>query len=258
MPETCAPGYRTDREGCLLTSHRRQFLQAQSGLGLARANHPEPSNGRVLLLHGIARSSASTAKLDRCLNAVPFRTLNLDYPSRRMSLQDIAAGVQRQAGSFLAGDGTPLHIVTHSMGGLVARIMLARARPSDLGRVVMLGPPNQGSEIADLLDGTRLYRRAFGPAGAQLTTRDTLQLPPIDYPVGVIAGDRFTDPLSWMIIPGPNDGKVSVARTRLEGMTDHVTLHATHTFLPQNNTAIRLTIHFLRFGAFSGGEPAAK
>jgi pimeloyl-ACP methyl ester carboxylesterase len=209
--------------------------------------------GRVLLLHGIARSAASMAKLDRRLTTAGFRTLNVDFPSTRLALDGLAADVRRRAAGFLAPDGTPLHFVTHSMGGLLARVMLAQDRVLDLGRVVMLGPPNQGSEIADLLDRTWLYRSVFGPAGEQLTTHGSPKLPSVDYALGVIAWDRFTDPFSWFFIPGPNDGKVAVARTMLPGMADHVTLHATHTFLPQNNAAIHQTIHFLRHGLFLHG-----
>ena len=212
------------------------------------------ANGRVLLLHGLVRSSGSLAKLERAIAAKGFETLNFTYPSRRFPLEQLADIVFQSAAGFIERNDGPLHIVTHSMGGLVARALIAQHRPACLGRVVMLGPPNQGSEIADLLDGTRLYRWAFGPAGAQLTTRRNAHPSPVDFALGVIAADRPFDPLSWLIIPGPNDGKVAVARTRIDGMADHVTLHATHTLMVRNKAVIRETIHFLRHGCFVSGS----
>jgi alpha-beta hydrolase superfamily lysophospholipase len=202
---------------------------------------------RVLLLHGIGRSPASLAKLERGLAAAGFETLNLGYKSRTASLDQLADQVRREAGAFLDRNDGPLHIVTHSMGGLVARALIAKYRPASLGRVVMLGPPNQGSEIADLLHRTWLYRRFYGPAGAQLITGP---MPRVDFSLGVIAGDRSLDPFCWLIIPGPNDGKVSVARTAIGGMDDHAVLHATHTFMARNARVLSLTIRFLRRGRF--------
>ena len=213
---------------------------------------------RVLLLHGIARTSASLAKLARSLDAAGFATLNLDYPSRKQSLADLAEHVHRKAASFLAQPGGQAHVVTHSMGGLLARAYIARHRPPDLGRVVMLGPPNTGSELTDLLARYPLYRNYFGPAGQQLGTNPNGKLSRllgvVDYPLGIIAGDRALDPLGWLLLPHPNDGRVSVDRTRVGGMAGHVTVHATHALMVRNAGVIRHTIHFLRHGRFDAGD----
>jgi pimeloyl-ACP methyl ester carboxylesterase len=194
------------------------------------------------------------ARMDRALRAAGYETLNLDYPSRRMGLEELAVAIHPAVSAFAETAPGPVHFVTHSMGGLLARLYLARFRPRRLGRVVMLAPPNQGSEIADLLERTWLYRTVYGPAGAQLGTRraDALAeaLGPVDYPVGIIAGDRSIDPLCWVLIPGPNDGKVGVARTRLEGSADHVTLHTTHPTILLNREAIAETLTFLETGRF--------
>ena len=118
------------------------------------------------------------------------------------------------------------------MGGLLARVYVARHRPAQLGRVVMLGTPNGGSEVADLLQGLALYRKFYGPAGQQLTTHlDGVlrSLPALDYAVGIIAGNSSIDPISSiLIVPRPNDGRVSVESSRLDGMADHVTVKASH------------------------------
>jgi hypothetical protein len=140
------------------------------------------------------------------------------------------------------------------MGGLLARVYLARYRPEQLGRVVMLGTPNGGSEIADRLKNISAYRAFFGPAGQQLgTQRDSAiaaLFPPVDYPVGIIAGDRSIDPIASAFLPKPHDGRVSVANTRLDGMADHVVIATAHPWLMRNSLAIEQTIAFLRDGRF--------
>ena len=209
---------------------------------------------RVLLLHGIARSSTSLSRLQRSIQAAGFATSNLDYASRKHSLDRLVEELHGTARPFIGQHHAALHFVAHSMGGLLTRAYINRYRPPNLGRVVLLAPPSQGSEIADLLDRRWLYRTFFGPAGMQLGTRANGGLGDllgqVDYPLGIIAGDRAVDPLGWLLIPGPNDGKVSVTRTKVRGMSDHVTLHATHALMMRNVRVIQHTIHFLRHGRF--------
>ena len=178
--------------------------------------------------------------------------MNIDYPSRRYDIATLAAFVGDRARRFVAsqaGDGGQIHLVTHSMGGLVARALIRLERPPNLGRVVMLGPPNQGTEIADRLVNLGLYRRVFGPAGRELTTW-AAGPETVDYELGIIAGDRPLDILSWALLPKPNDGKVTVARTRLAGMTDHIVLPVTHTLMMRDAAVIHSTLAFLRDGRF--------
>ena len=134
-------------------------------------------------------------------------------------------------------DGS-VHFVCHSMGGLAGAGLLARYRPKHLGRVVMLGTPNSGSEIADRLKNFGAYRAFFGPAGQQLGTQrsavDHALFPPVDYPVGIIAGNRSIDPVAGTMLPKPHDGRVSVANTKLDGMADHVVVAASHPWLVRN------------------------
>ena len=208
----------------------------------------------VVLLHGISRTARSFRKMETALIGAGFATLNLDYESRRKSLvalvEDIHPNIERSAKDI----GGAIHFVAHSMGGLLTRAYLVKYRPPHLGRVVMLGTPNGGSEIADGLKPFAPYRAFFGPAGQQLGTRrdaatDAL-LPPIDYPVGIIAGNRSIDPLAGIFLPRPHDGRVSVAKTKLEGMGAHVVIPVAHPFLPGNATAIAQTLAFLRDGRF--------
>lgn len=195
--------------------------------------------------------------LERAVAAAGYRTLNLAYPSCTMPLDGLVGHVHLQRRWIDPERAGRTHFVTYSMGGLLARAYIARHRPSCLGRVVMLAPPNGGSEIADLLAGHRLYRKVFGPVGGELGTLRSpgllTLLGTVDYPVGVIAGDRFVDPLGYLVVPGPNDGRVSVERTRVEGMADHVTIHASHFAMMRNRQAIRQAVAFLATGRFVHG-----
>ena len=205
----------------------------------------------VVLLHGIARTSASLTKLERALRTAGFATLNIDYPSRSKSIAKLADDLHPAISRFAERDA-PLHFVAHSMGGLVTRAYVAKYRPSRLAGVVMLGTPNGGSEVADVLQGFAPYRAFYGPAGLEFTTTSRPdRLPALDYPVGVIAGSRFIDPIAGLfILPKPNDGRVSVQSAMLTGMADHVVVKASHTGLPRHTVAIAQTIAFLRDGRF--------
>jgi pimeloyl-ACP methyl ester carboxylesterase len=170
-------------------------------------------------------------------------------------LESLAEDIHPAIELFSSGIEGSIHFVGHSMGGLLARAYLARYRPRRLGRVVMLGTPNSGSEIADRLKNVRAYRAWFGPAGQQLITqRDAALdaiLPPVDYPVGVIAGNRSVYPISSAFLPKPHDGRVSVENTRLDGMMDHVVIAVSHPSLVRNRLALQQTIAFLRDGRFT-------
>ena len=211
--------------------------------------------GGVLLLHGHGRFGASMALLARGARRADYATLAPSYPYRR-SLEEIVAWLAPRVATFEAEFAGPLHIVTHSLGGLVARALIAARRPQKLGRVVMLAPPNGGSELADLLIRLRLDRVALGGAGAHLRTEraeaDEAALGVVDYPLGIIAGDRALLPLSLGLLPRPHDGKVSIAATHVAGLADHVTLPVTHTLMVYDRRVIRAALGFLRDGAFDG------
>jgi pimeloyl-ACP methyl ester carboxylesterase len=222
--------------------------------------HDQPSvSAGVVLLHGMARTSRSLRKLEKALLASGFATLNLDYASRKRSLEALAADIHPAIADLETRTDGPIHFVAHSMGGLLSRVYVAKYRPARLGRVVMLGTPNGGSELADLLKDLSVYRVFFGPAGLQLSTAQdaTLtSLPPPDYAVGIIAGVRTIAPISSIfILPRPNDGRVSVQSAKLANMADCTTIKASHTGLIRHPDAIAQTIAFLQAGRFT---PAAR
>ncbi|HKW28380.1 MAG TPA: alpha/beta fold hydrolase [Verrucomicrobiae bacterium] len=211
----------------------------------------------VILLHGLCRTSHSLAKMERALTGEGYSVHNVSYPSRTASVQQLADDAIGKAVADCQRDGaTRIDFVTHSLGGILVRSYLAHHSIPSLGRVVMLAPPNQGSEVVDKLGWLFLVKWINGPAGNELGT-DTNAAPnrlgPATYPVGVIAGDRSINWINSLLIPGRDDGKVSVERTRLAGMSDHIVIHTTHPFIMRNRETIRQTIRFLRTGAFDHG-----
>jgi len=209
----------------------------------------------VVLLHSISRTVRSFRRVQTAIEASGFVALNLGYASRRKALESLADDIHPAIESFAASIEGSIHFVGHSMGGLLARVYLAKYRPKRLGRVVMLGTPNSGSEIADRLKNVVAYRAWFGPAGQQLITQRDATLiaifPPVDYPVGIIAGNRSIYPISSAFLPKPNDGRVSVANTKLDAMVDHIVIAASHPWLVRKPLAIEQTIAFLRDGRFN-------
>jgi len=210
----------------------------------------------VILLHGLCRTSHSMVKMERALTNAGYKVRNVDYPSRTASIQKLADDAIGKAVNDCRQDGaTKINFVTHSLGGILVRSYLARYSIPNLGRVVMLAPPNQGSEVVDKLGWLFLFKWINGPAGNELGTGKNStpnKLGPANFPVGIIAGDRSINWInSLLLIPGSDDGKVSVERTKLAGMTDHIVIHAAHPFIMKNGEAIRQTIQFLRAGKFS-------
>ena len=207
----------------------------------------------VVLLHGLARVSNSMAELERKLGRSGFDVVNINYPSRRHEIDVLADdAIGRGVSACLTEKPEQIHFVTHSLGGILVRHYLQERKLELLGRVVMLGPPNKGSEIVDGLADVPGFG-FLGPTGAVLGTGSNSvlhDLGPVEFELGVIAGTTNINPLNFLWINEPNDSIVSVESTRIEGMDDHVTLPVTHSFMMRNNEVIDHTIHFLKTGSF--------
>jgi len=211
----------------------------------------------VVILHGIGKSCRSMVSVERVLTQNGYSVLNITYPSRRYDL-DVLVGFLRQTyltSEFWEKAGT-VHFVAHSMGGLLVRRYLHHDRvnipPEKMGRVVMLGTPNGGSEVADRLHKFLLYRLYYGPAGQDLTVASCAKMDiPVGYQIGVIAGTKnWPYVVSRLMIAGQNDGRVAVERTKVKGMTAHATVYAAHAVLMDAPKVHAHILSFLRTGRF--------
>jgi triacylglycerol lipase len=240
---------------------KRRLPQCLLGLILCLCLMPRPTVGAeaVILLHGLARSSASMADLEDAFRDAGFVVVNVDYPSRTASVRTLsreAIGGALEDPRLL--EVSKIHFVTHSMGGILVRDYLAQEVIPRLGRVVMLGPPNEGSEVVDRLRSWRIFALINGPAGQELGTDAQsvpVQLGPVNFELGVIAGNRSINWINSLLIDGPDDGKVSVERTRVEGMKEHLVLPVTHPMMMRNSDVISACLSFLTTGSFGSTQP---
>ncbi len=212
-----------------------------------------PGAEQVVLLHGLGRTESAMLVLENSLAGAGFEVHNIGYPSNDETPAQLVARVSAAINDCCANNDRTVHFVGHSLGGLLIRAYLAAGLPDNLGRVVLLGTPNHGSELADLEDGLPgTMLELAGPTAQMLGTGPdgfAASLPPPDFEVGVIAGTR--DALvtnEWL--PLPNDSMVSLESAKLEGMSDFREFNLTHWGLRNNPAVAEATIAFLNAGRF--------
>ena len=217
---------------------------------------PAMASECVVLLHGLARTAMSMNKMERELAAAGYLTANIDYPSRDHTVEELAElAVPEGIDACRSHEAVDtIHFVTHSLGGILLRQYLQDHDLPELGRVVMLGPPNQGSAAVDELRDVPGFDWLNGPAGQQLGKGENsvpLKLGPATFELGVIAGNRTIDPITSAVLENPDDGRVSVEDTKLDGMDDFVVVEHSHAFMMRMRRTIELTKAFLSKGRFS-------
>jgi pimeloyl-ACP methyl ester carboxylesterase len=209
-----------------------------------------PMQGRaVVVIHGIIRSSKSFAQLRVKLEERHVTVVGFDYPSTQVPIEE-SADYLRQMLQSLEGI-EQIDLVVHSMGGLVLRTYLRDHRDPRFHRMVMLGVPNLGARMANIVQQNPLYRLIFGPAGQQLIEDPEgyiAGLPTPDFEFAVIGGARGTENGWNPLIPGDDDGTVSVDNTRLPGAADFMTAPVLHSFLMTNEDVVAATCRFLETG----------
>jgi hypothetical protein len=194
-------------------------------------------------------------RMESALQEAGFRVCNIAYPSRDHSVAELASQHVAPRISECASDpDEPIHFVTHSLGGIVVRQLASTERVWTFGRVVMLGPPNHGSEVVDAIGDWRVFGAVSGPAGGELgTATDALpqRLGPVPFEAGIIAGSSSINWINSAIIPGEDDGKVSIDSAKVEGMRDFVLVATSHPFLMADDAVIEQTLRFLTTGCFA-------
>ena len=224
----------------------------------ALAESPTPScrvdttRGTVVLLHGLGRTERSMRSLEAALARSGFRVINLGYPSREHEVGELVDSVAAELARCCGVAGAPLDFVTHSMGGILVRAYAAVHGSDRVGRVVMLSPPNRGSQVVDRLPDLVL-ELALGPASLQLGTDSAsvpLRLPPVDFELGIITGSATLNPLFSHWLPGQDDGRVSVRSAWVEGADELLVVPYTHTFIMHREQVIEQVLSFLETGRF--------
>lgn len=212
----------------------------------------------VVLLHGLGRSAASMEKLEEILTENGYIVANINYPSRKMPIESLAnIAVTEGLEQCELVNTKQVNFVTHSLGGILVRQYYSQHSADSVHRVVMLGPPNQGSELVDKLGSMPGYELITGEAGTQLGT-DLQSIPrrlgPVSFELGVIAGTQSINLIMSSLLPSPDDGKVSVAATKVQGMDDFIALPTIHSHMMKNERVLEEVVHFLERGQFTDAK----
>lgn len=218
--------------------------------------HAEGDPEQVVVLHGLARDAGSMRPLVEFLTSAGYRVSNFDYDSRGRTPSDLVGDLASWVAECCESSTAPLHFVTHSLGGILVRAYLADHHPPNLARVVLLAPPNRGSELVDSMGDSAAFGALLGPTAVELGTGEGSlpnRLGPPDYEVGVIAGRQSVNPIASLLLPGPDDGAVTIESAKLVGAADFIVIDATHTFIMRNAQAHQQVLHFLRNGHFDRG-----
>lgn len=232
------------------------FAECRASLGaICEKEKLEPLSGEVtLLIHGILRHSRSLGKVQTALEKAGLQPEPFDYPSTKAPL-DSAVDYLASTLENLGPEVTRINIVVHSMGGLLVRTYLKqygeKADPR-IHRLVMMGTPNHGAQMATILRDLGAFKMIFGPAGQQLVDAEDgfiseLPTPPFEF--AVIAGSRGNSKGWNPLIPGDDDGTVTVESTRLPGAKDFRTFVTSHALMLFRRDVADAAVRFIQTGS---------
>lgn len=212
---------------------------------------PEMVGERALiLLHGIGRDRRMMARMEEAATARGWMVANLSYPSLTRPFEEHVAQVHGVIDGLTEAGISDIRFAGHSMGGLIARAVMAER---DLAcRAVLLGSPNQGAILAEVLGRYRAFHSIFGPCGRTLTPANKNAIPiPRHAEMAVIAGGNGRGGYN-PLLPGDNDSIVTVAETRLPGNeADFLLVPSLHISLPLRSDVITATLGFLETGCLT-------
>lgn len=219
---------------------------------------PNPEGEPVVVLHGILRNNKATYKIAKRISDAGYDVYNFSYPSRDYTLEELADYIDERIRENGLYEREQVNIVAHSLGGLIVRSYLNLKPMDNVGRVVMICTPNQGSQIADGVKNSGIFKKIFGRAGQQLITDQngmSCLSGIVYYDLGIIAGTKSFNPIFSSLLPGKDDGVVSVENTKLEGMKDHITIPSLHGGALKRKDTAAQTIYFLQNGKFKHKKP---
>jgi len=217
------------------------------------ADKKEPAGDYVVLLHGLGRTRISMRSLKNKLTDKGYHVVSITYPSMKYTVDGLSNYAGKKIQSSCTDKNKKINFITHSLGGIVLRYYLRENKLHNLGRVVMLSPPNKGSEVVDELGDAFFIKDIMGPSGQQLGTSPSSipnTLGPVDFELGVITGNKSINPLFSEMIPGEDDGTVAVQRAKIEGMKDFLVLPTVHSFIMYDTKVIKQAIYFIENGKF--------
>jgi triacylglycerol lipase len=224
----------------------------------ASADYSDINEEYVILLHGLRRTSSSMKKIEKHLSLNGYSTININYPSTSGLVSQLTEKyINDVVDMCLQLEAKKIHFVTHSLGGILVRKYLQDHDLPNGSRMVMLAPPNHGSEVVDRLKSFWFFRWYNGPAGMELGTEAKStpnRLKPINIEIGIIAGKRSLNPFFSFIIPGSDDGKVSIQKTKLNEMKDFIVVSNSHTFIMHDNDVLKQVYQFLTHGTFAHNQ----
>lgn len=211
-------------------------------------------NDYIVLIHGLMNSSRRMGKFEAYFSQKGFQVLNIDYPSNKYPIETLSDQYLKPVVEAIPlNPGQKVHFITHSMGGLLLRYYLSTHSFDQVGHVVMISPPNHGSEWADLLLKSKSARKVAGPAAFELRTRDNdffKKLGPIQFKLGIIAGKKSYGKHADRYLPGEDDGMVTVKSMKLKGMLDFIVLNEHHRGLTWNQEAMLQSYAFIQNSRF--------
>lgn len=214
----------------------------------------KPDDELVVLAHGLGRSNWAMWRFAQRLEYAGYKVCSLDYQSLGVSVTEVLLETSTQIDACFL-NAPKVHFVGHSLGGLVIRAYLQnkthKLQKAKIGELILIGTPNKGSELADHLNDSWLMEIGGGISRALVTGTRSLgnNLNSLDVNIGVIAGTKSFS-LTNANFTGPNDGLVSVASTKLDTMSDFITIEVSHSMMRYNLEVAEQTIHFLQKGMF--------